>query len=250
MEKLSIARGIVQYRFPPAEGKHYGFNITALLDEGAKQALLIDTAYEEEAAAVRGALEAAGYTIARIVISHFHPDHVLGLNALPEVPILGSPRAEETLSQFGERTEWERFLPTLPVNETDTVEFGLFRLRFRFAPGHSACSAYTLIDDGFIHVADNVMTSNAGQDILPWAAYDLIEAHIQSLEMLRESASRTLLLSHGIMLEDADTIEAAIANRIEYFRAILEGEGRISYEEATANCTCDFLHKEWLIRAE
>jgi hypothetical protein len=94
------------------------------------------------------------------------------------------------------------------------------------------------------------MTSNAGQDILPWAAYDLIQDHIESLEALRAFKSRTLLLSHGVALKDKRAIDKAIDNRVTYFRAVLAGQGQISYEEAVEGCTCDFLHKEWLIRKD
>ncbi|MBU0595628.1 MBL fold metallo-hydrolase [Candidatus Bipolaricaulota bacterium] len=248
MEKLRVAEGILQYRFPPHEGKHYGFNILALLDEEKKAAWLVDTAYEEQAGAVRRELEKAGYTITGAVISHFHPDHVLGLAALPKMIVIGSPRAEETLSPFGEPEEWEARRPTRSVGESDVVRFGPFELRFRFAPGHSPCSMYALIDDRFVHVADNVMTSNDGRDILPWAEFERIQDHIDSLDLLREFGDRTALLSHGVTIDDAAILNEAIDNRIKYFRAVLDGDGAISIDEATADCKCDFLHKEWLIR--
>lgn len=250
MEKLRIAEGIRQYRFPPHEAKHYGFNILALFDEAKKSAWLVDTAYEEEAAAVRRDLEEAGYTIRCAVISHFHPDHVLGLKALPDVAVIGSPRAEETLSQFGEPDDWLPLRPTRTVDESDVVRFGPFELRFRSAPGHSLCSQYTLINDRYVHVADNVMTSNEGEDILPWAEFDRIPDHIRSLELLRAFADRMALLSHGMTIDNASILNEAISNRIEYFRAVFEGDGAIEYDEAVAGCTCQFLHQEWLIRKE
>ena len=249
MKKLQIAERIVQYRFPPEPEKHYGFNITALLDENGGRAFLIDTAYEEQAAAVLGDLAERGIRLAGVIVSHFHPDHVSGLPALPSVPVYGSARFDETLCHLPDALR-KAFTPTDAVSDGSQLTFDEFELVFRLAPGHSPCSMYTLIGDRYIHVADNIMTSDAGQDILPWAAFDLIEDHIQSLEALRGFGSRTLLLSHGVVLDDACEIGEAIANRANYFRAVLEGEGKISYEEATAGCTCDFLHKEWLIRAD
>jgi len=248
MKKLRITEGIVQYRFPAHEGKHYGFNILALLDETEKTAWLIDTAYEEEAGGVRHDLEEAGYKITGAVISHFHPDHVLGLNALPKIDVIGSPRAEETLTEYGERAEWEAFCPTRKVGPADAVRFGPFALTFRPAPGHAPCSMYTLIDDTLIHVADNVMTSNDGQDILPWAEFERISDHIESLELLRTFADRTMLLSHGVTIDDSLVLNEAIDNRVKYFRAVLDGDGAIDCEQATAECTCDFLHQEWHVR--
>ena len=105
MRKIELASGLIQYQFPHHEGKHYGFGLHVLLDEETKSALLIDTGYEEHAAAVLADLMATGYELKVVVISHFHPDHILGLQALPSIDIIGSPRFEETLSQFGLRAE-------------------------------------------------------------------------------------------------------------------------------------------------
>lgn len=248
MEKLQIAERIVQYRFPPEPRKHYGFSIVALLDENAKRALLIDTAYEEQAAAVLVDLTECGFAVGGVIVSHFHPDHVTGLKALPRVPVYGSARFEETLRYYTDDEERRTFAPTDPVTAETRFGFGSHDLTFRLAPGHSPCSMYTLIGERFIHVADNIMTSNSGQDILPWAEFALVEDHVRSLETLREFSSRTLLLSHGIVLEGEQKIGRAIDDRVSYFRAVREGDGRISYDEAVMDCTCDFLHQEWLIR--
>jgi len=250
MLRTEISAGVVRYRFPPREGKHFGFNLYALLDEAARQALLIDTGYEEHAAAVLRDLQERGYTLERVVLSHFHPDHILGLRALPQVPIVGSPRYEETLCEYGPREEWEEFVPTLTPGEAAPVLFGPFHLRFQLAPGHSPCSQYTLIDSEFIHVADNVMTSNDGLDILPWAAFGYVSDHIASLEHLRSSIDRTFLLGHGVEMRDRAIKESAIENRIRYFRNVLATDGRASYAQATAGCGCEFLHQEWLIRKD
>jgi len=250
VEVLSVADGIRQYRFPPHEGQAYGFNVLALLDETEKTAWLIDTAYEAEAAEVRRHLEADGYRITGVVLSHFHPDHTDGLKALPQVERIGSPRAAETLAMFGDREEWEPLLPTRAVDASDVVRFGPFELRFLPAPGHSDCCHYTLIDERYVHVADNVMTSNDGQDILPWAPFEEIEAHIRSLELLRSLEGRTALLSHGVTIEASAVLHEAIDNRIAYFQAVHAGDGQIDIEQATADCTCDFLCKQWLIRKD
>jgi len=250
MNKTEITAGIIRYQFPPQEDRHFGFNLCTLLDEETKLALLIDTGYEEHAALVLDDLRSGGYELKSVVISHFHPDHVLGLQALPSIEIMGSPRYEETLSQYGPREDWGKFIPTQVTKEDGETRFGRFKLRFRPAPRHAPCSQYTLIGDAFVHVADNVMTSNGCQDILPWAEFDAISEHIASLELLREFRGRTFLLSHGCELEEEQVQLKAIDNRIRYFRNILKGGGTFSYEEATRGCTCQFLHQEWLIRKE
>jgi len=250
MIKTELAPGLIQYLFPPREGKRYGFGLHVLLNETTKSALIIDTGYEEHAAAVLADLTSTGYTLKAAVVSHFHPDHILGLRALPSINIIGSSRWEETLLQYGERDELKAFVPTQITNEESEISFGRFHLGFRPAPGHAPCSQYTMIDNTFVHVADNVMTSNEGQDILPWAEFDNIADHIDSLELLREFKNHTFLLSHGCTLADEQVQRDAIDNRIRYFRNVLDGNGTASYEGATRGCTCEFLHQEWLIHRE
>ncbi|MFC2078912.1 MBL fold metallo-hydrolase [Candidatus Bipolaricaulota bacterium] len=250
MIKTEIATGIIRYQFPPHEGKQFGFNLHALLDEHTKSALLVDTGYEEHASSVLDDLQGSGWELKAAVISHFHPDHVLGIHALPPIEVIGSSRHEETLRQFGPREEWESLVPSRLTQENSEISFGRFRLRFIMSPGHAPCSQYTVIDDAFIHVADNIMTTNDCRDILPWAEFDLITDHIASLMALREFNDRSFLLSHGCELTDQDTKRRAIDNRIRYFRNVLDGAGAFTYEEATRGCTCTFLHQEWLIRKE
>lgn len=250
MIKTELASGIIQYQFPPREGKQYGFGLHVLLDEDAKSALLIDAGYEEHASAVLADLKSTGYALKAAVISHFHPDHILGLQALPSIDIIGSPRWEETLFQYGSPDELKALVPSQITEEDTGISFGRFQLRFRYAPGHAQCTQYTVIDKAFVHVADNVMTSNDGQDILPWAELDTIADHITSLELLREFKDHTFLLSHGCTMVNKRTQLEAIDNRIRYFRNVLEGKGAFSYEQATRGCTCEFLHQEWLIRKE
>ncbi|MBU1048539.1 MBL fold metallo-hydrolase [Candidatus Bipolaricaulota bacterium] len=250
MVKREIASGILCYQFPPAEGKHFGFSLHVLLDEQTRTALIIDTAYESQASAVRADLTAMGYGLTTAVISHFHPDHIVGLQALPDIEIVGNSRWEETLFQFGSKDELTPFFPTQVATESTRLAFGPFNLGFRPAPGHSACSQYTIIDNSFVHVADNVMTSNEGQDILPWAEFAEIADHIASLELLRTLANRTFLLSHGRTLDNKNTRLEAIDNRIRYFQNVLDGDGAYPYEQATRGCTCEFLHQEWFIQRD
>jgi glyoxylase-like metal-dependent hydrolase (beta-lactamase superfamily II) len=158
--------------------------------------------------------------------------------------------------QCGPLLEWEDEIergdcaPTDFVEDVDSVTFGEFTLRFLPAPGHSDCSIYTIINDRYVHVADNLMASNDGVPILPWATFDKVPEHIRSLEKLNEFKVYTLLLSHGKSITGESMVVAEIDNRLKYLQAVLEGEGHASYEQAAKNCSCDFLHSEWHIRVK
>ena len=135
------------------------------------------------------------------------------------------------------------------MEDLGSVTFGKFTLRFLPAPGHSDCTIYTIIDERYVHVADNLMASNDGVPILPWALFDEVPAHIRSLEKLGEFKNHTLLLSHGQSIT-GESVAVEVDSRLKYLRAVLEGEGEISYEQAVKDCACDFLHSEWHIRKE
>ncbi len=236
---------MICYQFPARPGYHFGFNIFALLHESESQATLIDTAYQEHAAAVLADLTAQGYTIQQVILSHFHDDHADGLRALPEVPIWGSPRYQETLDLYGTPGDVEVYAPQHLLTDDTELTVGPFNLQFRLVPGHAPCNAFTIINGQFIHVADEIMFSNAGESILPWIESTRIAEHIHSLEFLHAYESYTMLLGHGPAISGAATIRAAIDDRISYLRAVLESPTPIAYEDAVADCTCTFLHSEW-----
>ncbi|MCP4536356.1 MAG: MBL fold metallo-hydrolase [Chloroflexi bacterium] len=250
MKKEQIAENLYLYQFPPRKPEHnFGYNIFALLDEDRKGALLIDTAFKDHASTVMKDLAANGYTVQKAVISHFHDDHILGLKALSRVAVLGS-RLCGPLLEWEDEIDRSDCAPTGFVEDVDSVTFGEFTLRFLSAPGRSDCTIYTIIDERYVHVADNLMSSNDGVPILPWALFDDVPEHIRSLEKLGEFKTHTLLLSHGKNITGESVVVAEIDNRMKYLQAVLAGEGGISYEQAVKNCSCDFLHNEWHIRKE
>ena len=250
MKKLPLAANMLLYQFLQHDGDHFGYNIVALLDESEKTALLIDTAWEEEAAAVRNDLEADGYKIERVILSHFHDDHLFGLRSLPGVERIGSKAYETDLHKYSSKDNWSLFSPTTIIDEDSVIRFGNHLVTFRHAPGHSPCSIYSIVNDAFVHVADNIMTSNDGHDLLPWATFENVLDHIHSLELLREYAGHTILPSHGTPIEEESVLLEAIGNRVKYLQAVHEGNGAICFEEAAENCTCDFLYTWHIVKED
>ncbi len=243
MEKTALTENLYQYQFPPNPGTHFGFNIFALV--AGPDALLIDAGFEEHATAVRDDLALSGCRPRQAIISHFHHDHISGLKALPGLAVLGSGRYQTTLDLYTPAEEQAHFKPTQILTATSALQFGDFSLTFLVMPGHALCNVYTLIDDRFIHVGDDILASNEGVPLLPAVEFTRLADHVASLERLKDFSDYTFLLGHGLPLSGSRLILEAIDNRLRYLRAVLESDERISYEDAVRHCTCTFLHPEW-----
>ncbi|PRR81184.1 MBL fold metallo-hydrolase [Clostridium vincentii] len=242
MIKRELVSGIVQYMFEPLNGSHFGNCITALID--SNKVLLIDTGYKEQALLVFEDLKSNGLYIEKIIISHFHDDHMQGLKVLPKTTVYGSKEYKSTLDLWTEMEEHKYFIPTTLIEEQVSVDFGKHHLILIPFPGHSLCTVITKIDDQYIHIADELMFSIDGKPLLPSTDPNCIKRHIESLKKLKEYSSYTLLPSHGSKIRGKEKIEKEIDNRIAYFNAIVSSNKKISYEEAIKECDCEFLDSE------
>ncbi|MCL2377415.1 MAG: MBL fold metallo-hydrolase [Defluviitaleaceae bacterium] len=245
MLKTELAPGIVHYMFPPSKiENYYGYNIVAVIHED--KAILIDAAFEEEARQVSEDLSANGITIDKIIISHFHDDHMEGLKVLPKVPVYGSSRFQETLDLWTEKNEHQYFVPTVSIEKPTTIEFGRHTLEIIPSPGHSVCTVLININGQFLHVADEIILSNDGRPILPSIeSRDNIKQQLESWSKIERYYSFTILPGHGPALE-GDALHTDMQNRRAFAEAILAaGNGPITYGEAVKDCNCTFLHSNW-----
>jgi len=244
MFKKELAPGIIQYMFPPRrEEDYYGYNIVAIIYE--KKALLIDAAFEDEASRVLKDLHASGIEIDKVIISHFHDDHMQGLKVLPKVPVYGSGHYQETLDMWTPKEEHKYFTPTVSVERPMTIKFGNHTLEIIPSPGHSVCTVLVKINEQFLHAADEIMYSNDGKPLLPSIeSRGDIKRQLESWNKIKEYQDFTVIPGHGSEIEGSKLYKD-IQNRYAYAKAILEAEGSITYEEATSNCDCTFLHIDW-----
>jgi glyoxylase-like metal-dependent hydrolase (beta-lactamase superfamily II) len=245
MQILRLADGLLCYQFPPRPGRRFGFNIHVLVDGG--RALWIDAGFEDHAAAVHAELLSRGVRTEGLIVSHFHDDHLFGLRSLPAVRIHGSGRYHETFERYPpEPRERELFQPDVLLTEDTDLRFGDFQLRFLVMPGHAACNVYTLINEAWLHVGDDLMFTNEGDPLLPSVEGDRLGDHIASLERLRHFDGRTFLPAHGKPLKGALGIGIALDDRLAYLRAVQAAwPARIPVQQATATCSCAFLHTDW-----
>ena len=243
MKKTELSEGVARYTFEPLPGMHFNNNIFALVEGG--RVLLIDTAYEFQALQVLKDIKDNGLEIDSIIISHFHDDHMQGMKVLPGVPVYGSGHYKATLDMWTKKEEHGYFTPTTEVNDTCTMRFGRHSIALMPFPGHSLCTILTLIDDKYVHVADELMFSNEGAPILPSADPGCINRHVESLERLRAFNSYIFLPGHGPELSGPEKINRELDSRLAYFNAILSSSGQLTYSEASRDRGCKFLHSEW-----
>lgn len=243
MKKIVLTNNLYQYQFPPFDNQHFGFNIYALIN--GSEALLIDTAFESHAKAVLEDLKKEGVEIKEVVFSHFHPDHISGLPVLNSPILYGNGLYQESLNKYTAIDKHHYFSDINILSEQSNLLFGQFKMQFKLIQGHVVCGLFTIINNTFIHVADDIMASNEGIPLLPSVHISNVKEHIESLELLKKYSSYTLLLSHGNALTGESAVLKAIKSRQDYLQTILDSEKPISIEKALENCDGEFLHKEW-----
>lgn len=245
MKKTKIADGFYQYMFPPLFNQQFGFNIYVLYDNFQNDVLMIDTGSEEQTKTVLNDLTSSNKKVRDVIISHFHDDHIYGLKELSNPNVYGNKNYELTLNKYTNKNDHRYFIPNKIIDNKSELLFGDFKINFLTSPGHSICNIFTIINDKYIHISDDIMSNNDGKPILPSVEYNSIIDHIKSLNLLKKYCGYTFLPSHGILLKDSTVILNDIDNRINYLKNVSNNKNKIPYEEAILNCNCNFLHKEW-----
>ncbi|MCG8571976.1 MAG: MBL fold metallo-hydrolase [Spirochaetes bacterium] len=243
MNKIQIEDNFFLYQFPEFPKMHFGVNLYVLIHQN--EALLIDTAFETETKTVIKDLEKNNIKVKKVILSHFHGDHITGLRELSDVEVYGSKNGQKTLDKYTPRDEHHLYLPHFYTEDFSVIHFGEFELQFIAAPGHSDCSINIIINRQYLLVGDNIMTSNDGTPLLPSVLYSNVKNHILALEKLKKYKNYKILPAHGIILRDADIILTSIKNRITYLNNIIVNREYITVDEALKNCQCNFLHQQW-----
>ncbi len=199
-------------------------------------ALLIDTGYEQEATQLITYLKERHIMIEKVIITHYHDDHFAGLKALKgikhEIEILGSSKYMQTL----EREYKDDYLLEPDIFPTTFCEnylliFGGHQIRFEEARGHSDCSIHTIIDEKYVHVADNIIFDNNELSLLP-LPYASIQDHLKTLRRLKEKPGVLFLGSHfSASLNTSKDMMQEIDARIAYMQLVLQYKGKLNFDQ-------------------
>ena len=213
----------------------------------------------------RDVLDALDGPIARIVITHFHPDHVgaaADLAGLTGAPVhQGREDYDQCVRTWGGVGRPERmpeYLREHGVPEPDVVVFreqaAAFRGMVRFAhdpkpltpgdeldgwavfdvPGH-ADGHLALLREGILIAGDALLatiTPNVG--LYPDSRADPLADYLGSLERIAQLAPRVAYGGHGAAIDDpagrARELIAHHHDRLEQAAAALSGRGQTAYE--------------------
>ena len=175
-----------------------------LLEEGG-QALVVDPS--ASAAAILRRVEADGCTLAGVILTHGHFDHVMSIDTLRDAvpglrvylhegdaPMLTDGHKNAFATFFGQDRAWREADSLL--REGDTLTVGSTNLEVLHTPGHSPGSICLLSrEDGVLFTGDTLFSDNVGR----WDLWGGSEAVLrQSLARLGTLDRRlTIYPGHG-----------------------------------------------------
>ena len=244
MKKQELTKNIIHYVFPPRlEGGLIPTSATAILN-GSK-AILIDTGFDSQTPILLADLAVNNIEVEAVIVTHFHDDHMEGLIHFSGIPVYGSRHFQDSLDECIPKENHARCIPSTIVTEPLSLSFGQHNLTLIPFPGHSTCGILINIDNQFLHVGDEIMFAVDGRSLLP-CLDDItkdINMHLDSLNKLKDYDKFTIIPSHGDIFS-GEKLAGEIGNRLIYLNALLRSNKNISFEDATKDCTCDFVHNK------
>ncbi len=213
---------------------YYSKQVIYFILEGSS-ALLIDTGYEAEMLELKTYLDSKQISIEKIIISHYHDDHFTGLKVLSDIKqnltILGSSEFSKTLEiEYKDDFLYDRDIyPTVFCEELQ-FEYGGHQIRFDKAKGHSECCLHTIIDETYIHTADDIIFTTDNTSLLPLPCQSIMD-QLATLANLKKYVNGIYLGSHfSAGLNNVKDMKAEIDARIGYLHKILEYKGDVEYD--------------------
>jgi hydroxyacylglutathione hydrolase len=177
-------------------------NCYLLGDTGTREAVIIDPG--EESARFLAELNAKGWSLQAIWLTHAHVDHIIGVGAVQRAtgaPIHLHPLDRplyDALPQFGSWVGMRLDPPPPPQFELvpgQTLRVGAFDFIVKFTPGHSPGSV-SFHGEGMIFGGDVLFNGSVGRTDLPGGDSATLMATIQS-EFLSLPDSTVVHSGHG-----------------------------------------------------
>ena len=236
MKEIRLTKNFVMYQFDPEGERVLGQNIFVLYHDD--ECIVFDAGYECHMAELKPTLDK--YDIKHVILTHFHPDHCYGLNELSKQNVIGSVHYIDTLTIFNDFDN-ELLIPAQTVDSTLSLDFYDHRIKIINNPGHSICGLAIIIDDEFVLVGDDILSTNDNNPVLPFIAYT-IDSHESSLNVIKNLySSKVLLPSHGSPLYKNQISE--LDKRLNYIKFLKTKEKNIDVLHKKIDYT--FENPEW-----
>ncbi|MFT5194920.1 MAG: hydroxyacylglutathione hydrolase [Cellvibrionaceae bacterium] len=206
------------------------FDINSGIFVSQNQALLIDPGLSpNEVDSISNFVIEKGWEIAGIYLTHWHWDHIMGPERLPNVPVYGPPFYDEVFEAENQNrtltalAHWEKdagisrttpFVIPKPdkiFTNNDTLTVGDAELQIVHVPGH--CKGQAALfekNSGLFWSADNLINFE-----VPFVFHSC-EAFIQSLEHLKTLDIRHLVPGHANPTQDSAEINTRFSNSLSY----------------------------------
>ena len=241
MEIINLEKDILIYRFLPEKTSIIGINIYVILN--GKEAVIIDTGYRRHFLQVLKDLKAKEITISKVILTHFHPDHIGGLPRVDNADIIGSIFARDTLKKYVKN--YQIYLPTIVVVDKMEIQFGRHFFKLVSNKGHSIDGLLIVLNEKYLFVGDDVICNNEGAKVLPFCSEKNVSNHVNSLKAIIALLGKKVLLpSHGLPIEQDEDILNDLISRLTYLYYLLEHPAS-SYEAFFKATNVSFMGSDW-----
>lgn len=229
MEISKIDDNIFQFIFTK-ESSDFSLNILALLSNDT--AVLIDLAYESQAAQVKNYLEKKGISKFVLFISHHHEDHFDGIKSFPNAATFGSG---DFKNDFQEHLQSDKllksFTPTIAISDGEIFNFGNFEIKTIYTPGHNKCGFSFLINNKHLYAGDLIFFAKTGLPSLPYIdANSTVQEYIDTLTLIKNINFDCLIMGHGSFVNDRKTINKLLEDHLFYLKKICSANENVSIE--------------------
>lgn len=187
----------------------YATNCYFLYNEGFGDAIVVDPA--DKGDRIYGALKEKGFSVAGILLTHGHFDHIWGANALRELSgaKIYALEAERQLCEDAELNVSAQagraytVVPDVYVKDGEELTIAGITCKVIATPGHTAGSCcYYFSDAGFLVCGDTIFLESVGRTDFPTgSSRELIASVKEKIFVLPESVQ--LYPGHG----DSTTVE-------------------------------------------
>jgi len=240
---MKLEDNLYLYTIPAPEQERLGFNIYVMIC--GKEAMLIDCGYARDMVQVLSDLNNQNIEVVSVLPSHFHPDHVKGLDVLDSPTVYGNKHAKKAIRRFSSKKNIERYMPTELIACGDKIKFGDFMITLEHAPGHSDCSMLININDKYLHSGDLYIKTDRGGEVLPYVSWRNMKAHMNALKKILEYKGHVLLISHGKSPVFEGDYKLGIQDRLTYMQAVIDGNNKIAVKDAVKACKRPFENMKW-----